>query len=357
METSLSTLASLKPSEWRSQFPLLEASDVVYLDTAASAQKPRVVLEAIERFYREGYANIHRGVYPLSVEATEKFDATRTAVARYLNAPSPEQVIFTRGATEALNLVAYSWARTMLQPGDEIVVSLLEHHSNFVPWQMAAENTGATIRFVAPDEDGILPAAAFDEAITSRTKLVALTHLSNALGVVPPVRDVITKAHAVGAKVIVDAAQAAAHLRLDVQALDVDFLAFSAHKVYGPTGVGVLFGRREQLEAMPPFLGGGDMIRAVSVRGTTYAGLPSKFEAGTPNIAGVIGLGAALRFVEEIGLERMHAYEDTLLQDLTRELLTIDGIRVLGGVEGRAAVCSMVIDGVHALDAAELLGV
>ncbi len=336
-------------------FPLLRDSSIVFLDSAASAQKPEVVLAAEERFYRRGYANIHRGVYELSASATAEFDLVREKVAALINARSVEEVIFTRGATESFNLVAHSWGRSQLRVGDEIVVTLLEHHANFVPWQQLAKEVGANIRFVAPNADGSLSIEAFHEAITDRTRLVAVTALANAIGLTPPLKAVIDLAHSVGAVVVVDAAQAITHGKTDVQALDADFLAFSGHKLYGPTGTGVLYGKRALLDRMPPFLTGGDMIVTVGVNGTTFAEPPHRFEAGTPNIAGVVGLGAAIDYFTIAGPEKVAAYEQFLVNRLEQKLAALDGIEVIGPIGSHRGLVTFVSESVHPHDMAQVL--
>ncbi|MGL4552269.1 MAG: aminotransferase class V-fold PLP-dependent enzyme, partial [Gemmataceae bacterium] len=289
----------------RDDFPVLRqkvhGKPLVYLDNAATTQKPRAVLEAMDRYYTQDNANIHRAVHQLSERATRSYEAVRGKVARFLRCDENE-VVFVRGATEGINLAAQSWGRANLKPGDEVILSHMEHHSNIVPWQLVCQQTGAALKVIPITDAGDLRMDEFAKLLSPRTKLVSLVHLSNSLGTLNPVEDVIAQAHARGAKVLIDASQSAAHMPIDVHALGCDFLVFSAHKIYGPTGVGVLYGRRELLEAMPPWQGGGDMIRSVSFAGTTYADVPARFEAGTPNIAGVIGLGAALDYVQAVGL-------------------------------------------------------
>lgn len=336
-------------------FPLLANSSIVFLDSAASAQKPEAVLAAEERFYRTGYANIHRGVYELSATATAEFDLVREKVAQFINARSADEIIFTRGATESFNLVAHSWGRSQLRVGDEIIVSLLEHHANFVPWQQLAKEVGATVRYVAPDADGVLSLEAAQEAITDRTRLVAITALANAIGLTTPLKGIIDLAHAAGAVVVVDAAQSVTHGVTDVQALDADFLAFSGHKLYGPTGTGILYGKQQLLEAMPPFLSGGDMIVTVGVEGTTFAAPPHRFEAGTPNIAGIVGLGAAIDYVTALDRGAVERYEQFLVALLEQKLAALDGIRVIGPIGMHRGLVTFVSDLVHPHDMAQVL--
>ena len=341
--------------ECRSDFPLLAGGEVAYLDSAASAQKPRQVIDAITEVYREIYANVHRGVYKLSARATERFEATRGVVAEFLGGCLEEEVIFTRGTTESVNLVAYSWGRAFLKPGDEILVTELEHHSNFVPWQETARVTGATIRYVSLTEDGELSLADFREKLSEKTAFVAVTMLANGLGVSPPVETIIEEAHRHGARVLVDAAQAVPHQPIDVRSLDADFLAFSAHKLYGPTGVGVLYGKKELLEQMPPFLAGGDMIRSVSVRGTTFADLPHKFEAGTPNIAGVTALASAIHYVTNVGYDRILTHEKELITLLEDGLSEIEKVKILGPKGKHHGLICFTIDGLHPHDIAQFM--
>jgi cysteine desulfurase/selenocysteine lyase len=343
----------------RKQFPILQRTvkgrPLVYLDNAATSQKPEAVLKALDDFYRLHNANIHRGIHTLAEEATAAFEETRETARRFLNAASTEEIIFTRGTTEGINLVASSWGRTYLQPGDEIILSTLEHHSNIVPWQMIAQEKGAVIRVVPVTDQGEFLAEAFHALLSPRTKFVSLVHVSNALGVINPVKQVIDAAHAAGAKVLVDGAQSSVHLDIDVQELDCDFFAFSGHKVYGPTGVGVLYGKKEILESMPPYQGGGEMIREVDFSGTTYNELPYKFEAGTPNIGDVVALKYALDFIENIGKDRIRAHEDDLLRYATAQLKTIDGLRIIGDIEHKVSVVSFVIEGIHPQDIGILL--
>ena len=331
----------------RAQFPILSdqtgGRPLVYLDNAASAQKPLAVIEAVAEYYRHQHANIHRGAYRLSQEATRRYEAVRECVARFIGAAEPAECLFTRGTTESINLVAASWGRANLKPGDEIILSELEHHSNIVPWQMVAAATGALIRVIPIDDRGVLRMDEYRRLLSPRTRLVAVNQVSNALGTVNPVAEIIAAAHAVGALVLIDGAQSVAHGHTDVQALDADFFAFSGHKVYGPTGIGVLYGKRRLLDAMPPYQGGGDMIDRVTFAHTTYAELPNKFEAGTPHIAGAIGLGAAIDWLAAIGLERVAAHEARLLQHTTERLSAIPGIELVGTAPDKAGAVSFVV--------------
>jgi cysteine desulfurase/selenocysteine lyase len=342
----------------RLDFPILRQTmhgkPLVYLDNAATSQKPQRVIDREARYYAEINANIHRGVHTLSQQATEAYEAARDAVRRFINAAHSEEIVFVRGTTEAINLVASSYAGRF-EPGDEILITEMEHHSNIVPWQLACERTGAVLQVAPIDDSGELILEEFERLLGPRTKLVALTHLSNALGTINPVRRVIELAHARGIPVLVDGAQAVAHLKVDVQALDCDFYAFSAHKLYGPTGVGVLYGKRALLEAMPPYQGGGDMIRQVTFRKTTYNDLPYKFEAGTPNIAGVIALGEAIDYVGSVGLDAIADHERDLLAYATAQASTTPGLRLIGTAKDKASILSFVVDGVHPHDVGTIL--
>jgi cysteine desulfurase/selenocysteine lyase len=341
----------------RKDFPILSTKvngrPLVYLDNGATTQKPNAVIDRISRYYREENANIHRGVYHLSQVATEAYEDARRKVARFVNAPDEREVIFTRGTTEAINLVAASYARLALKPGDEILVSSLEHHSNIVPWQIAAEATGTVVRVIPINDDGDLLLDEYAKLLSARTKIVAVNHVSNALGTINEVRTICNLAHKVGAKVLVDGAQWVAHFPTDVRELGCDFYAFSGHKLFGPTGIGVLWGRRELLEAMPPYMGGGDMIESVTFEKTTFAQLPNKFEAGTPDIAGAVGLGAAIDYVTGVGFEVFHDHEQRLLNYATEHLKKIPGLRVIGTAKKKAGVISFVLEDppLSALDA------
>ena len=332
----------------REQFPILHrqvhGKPLVYFDNAATTQKPLAVLNALNHYYREQNANIHRGVHALSEEATAAYEEVRKKIARFINAAEARQIIFTRGATESINLVAATYGRKFLAPGDEILLSAMEHHSNIVPWQMLAEQTGAIVRVIPITDCGQLRMDEFDRLLGPRTKIVSIVHLSNSLGTVNPVKQIIAKAHAHGAVVLVDGAQWVAHAPLDVRDLDVDFYAFSGHKLYGPTGIGVLYGKANLLESMPPYQGGGDMITSVSFQKTTYNVLPHKFEAGTPHIAGVIGLGAAVDFVTSIGLGKIAAHEQMLLERGTRLVSEIPGVRIVGTAPEKGGVISFVVE-------------
>ena len=344
---------------WREDFPILRqrvhGKPLVYLDSAATSQKPESVIEAESNYYRTLNANIHRGVHTLSQRATDAFEATREKVRNFINAANCEEIVFVRGTTEAINLVAQCYGRNRLQPEDEILLTEMEHHSNIVPWQMLCEQTGANLRVAPIDDDGNLLLGELEKLITEKTRLVAVTHISNALGSINPVKRIIELAHAAGAVVLVDGAQAVPHLEVDVQALDCDFYAFSAHKLYGPTGIGVLYGKAALLDAMPPYQGGGDMISQVRFGKTVYNKLPYKFEAGTPHIAGGLGLGAAIDYVQTIGLRDIAAHESALLEYATGEALAIPGLRVVGRAERRASILSFVLQGVHPHDIGTIL--
>jgi cysteine desulfurase / selenocysteine lyase len=343
----------------RSQFPILNRSvkgrPLVYLDNAATTQKPQSVIDALSGYYSGYNANIHRGIHTLAEEATAAFEATREAARSFLNAASTDEIIFTRGTTEGINLVASSWGRANLQAGDEIILSTLEHHSNIVPWQMIASEKGAVIKVVPIDDNGIFQFDAFEKLLSDRTKMVSIVHVSNALGIINPVEAVIKAAHAKGALVLVDGAQSTVHLDIDVQALDCDFFACSAHKCYGPTGVGFLYGKRKLLEDMPPYQGGGEMIREVSFSGTTYNDLPYKFEAGTPNIADVVATRSALDFMTGLGKASMRAHEDDLVAYASGRMREITGLRIIGDIPGKVSVVSFVIENVHPQDIGILL--
>jgi len=352
--------ASLDVARVRADFPILSqitrsGHPLAYLDNAATTQKPRQVIEAVTRFYTSGNANIHRGVYELSERATAAFEGARERVARFIGAASPAEIVFTRSATEAINLVAQSWGRSTLRPGDEVLVTAMEHHSNLVPWQLVCEQTGARLRAVPITARGELDLEAAERLLGDRTKLLAIGHVSNALGTVNPVRALAARAHGRGALVLVDGAQSAAHLRIDVADLGCDFFAFSGHKVYGPTGVGVLYGRADVLAAMPPWQGGGDMIEQVALEGSTWAAPPARFEAGTPPIAAVLGLATALDYFEAVGLDRIAAWEEELLRLATERVGEIRGVRLVGTAREKVAVLSFILDGVHPHDVGTIL--
>lgn len=338
----------------RSEFPILHqlvnGKPLVYLDNAATTQKPRAVIEAITRYYERDNANIHRGVHTLSQRATEDYESARGVVRDFLGAADASEIVFVRGTTEGINLVAQTFGRANVRSGDEVLITALEHHSNIVPWQILCEEKGAILRVVPVNDDGELMLDAFSALISERTRMVALPHVSNALGSINPVREIIQLAHARNVPVLVDGAQAVPHLSVDVRDLDCDFYALSGHKVYGPTGIGVLYGKSALLEAMPPYQGGGDMISSVTFQKTTYNKLPYKFEAGTPNISGAIGLGAAIEYVGNLGLENIAAHESELLSYATAAVSELPGLRLIGTAKEKAGVLSFVIDGVHPHD-------
>ena len=339
----------------RRDFPFLETG-IAYLDSANTSQRPRQVLEAMNAYFTQFNANIHRAAYRASEEATERYEAVREKARRYINAASRREIVYTRGTTEGINLVAYSWGRQNVHEGDLIVLTIMEHHSNIVPWQILAQEKGARIEYVDVDDRGELRLDQFHALLEQGPKLVAFAQVSNTLGTINPYREMTAAARAAGATVLIDGAQGAPHLGVDVREVGCDFYAFSGHKMCGPTGAGVLYGRRELLEAMPPFMGGGDMIRSVSVSGTTYAELPEKFEAGTQAIAEVIGLGAAIDYVSGLGLDRIHAHEQRLVEYALESLSEIEGLRVFGPpATRRAGVVSFVVEGIHAHDLATIL--
>jgi len=344
---------------YREDFPVLRQTmhgkPLVYLDNGATTQKPKSVIDAVTRYYSAENANIHRGIYRLSEEATDAYEAAREKVRQFIGAGSREEIIFVRGATEAINLVAQTWGRVSLKAGDEILITGMEHHSNIVPWQMLAEQTGATVKVVPLDNEGDLVFSAFEKLLSSATKLVAITHVSNALGTVNPVKMLAAQAHRKGALVLVDGAQAVPHAPVNVRDLDADFYVFSGHKMFGPTGTGVLYGKKQLLEAMPPWQGGGDMIRSVTFEKTTYNDLPYKFEAGTPHIEGVIGLGKAIDYLTQIGMEKIEAYEKELLAYGREALSKIKGLHFIGNAKERSAILSFVLDDVHPHDIGTIL--
>jgi cysteine desulfurase/selenocysteine lyase len=329
---------------------------LAYLDNAASTQKPEPVIEALSDFYRNHYANIHRGVHTLSEETTVAYEAARDKVAAFIHAPDRQGVVFTRNATEAINLVAYTWGRTQIKAEDRIVVTLMEHHSNLVPWQQLSEETGAELVYVSVTDEGHLDLASLDQHLKGPVKLVAFTHISNVLGTVNPVEEIVARAHATGARVLIDGAQSVPHLPVDVEAINCDFFAFSGHKMCGPTGIGVLYGRPEFLEEMPPFLTGGGMIEQVEREKSKWADLPTKFEAGTPAIAEAIGLAAAIDYLNDVGMEAIWAHEQELAAYAWERLSDTSGVRVIGPpAEGRSGVVSFTVEGVHPHDLAEIL--
>ena len=343
----------------REDFPILKqeiyGKPLVFLDSAASAQKPRAVIEAMKHCYEEEYANIHRGVYYLSMRATEAFEEARDKVRRFLNAAESREIVFVRGATEAINLVAQSYGRTFLREGDEIVITAMEHHSNIVPWQFLRDEKGLALRVAPIDDDGEFLLEEYEKLLNPRTKLVSVIHGSNAIGTITPVREIIRLAHARGIPVLVDGCQAVPHLQVDVQELDCDFYVFSGHKLYGPTGIGVLYGKAALLEAMPPYQGGGEMITSVTFEKSEFNAIPYKFEAGTPHIAGAIGLGAAIDYLGALGIEDVGGHERGVLEHATRLLSEMKGVRLVGTARDKASILSFVIDGVHAHDVGTVL--
>ncbi|WP_286829517.1 MULTISPECIES: cysteine desulfurase [Kordiimonas] len=343
----------------RKDFPILSETvydkPLTFLDTAASAQKPRVVIDAETALYEHYYANIHRGVYKFSQDATEAYEATRETVKAFINAAKSKECLFVRGATEGINLVAQAWGRTFLKEGDEIILSEMEHHSNIVPWQMVAEERGAKIRVIPVLDDGSLDMDAYKGLLSERTKMVAVVHISNSIGTMNPVKDIIRMAHDVGAVTLIDGCQAAPHLKIDVQDLDADFYAFSAHKAYGPTGIGVIYGKEDLLDRMPPWQGGGDMISTVTFEKTTYNDLPHKFEAGTPNIAGGISMKHALDYITALGQENIVAHEKALLEYATKALGAFNSLRIIGTTPEKGALISFTMEHAHPHDIGTIL--
>jgi cysteine desulfurase/selenocysteine lyase len=343
----------------RKDFPALHQQvhghPLVYLDNAATTQKPQVVIDALSAYYAADNANVHRGVHLLSERATEAYEGARARIQRFLNAAHSREIVFVRGTTEGINLVAQTFGRRALGPGDEIVITALEHHSNIVPWQMLCTERGATLRVVPIDDAGEVDVDAYERMLGERTRLVSIAHVSNALGTILPVERMIARAREQGIATLIDGAQAVSHLGVDVQALDCDFYAFSGHKAFGPTGIGVLYGKTERLDAMPPWQGGGDMIKTVSFEKTTYNDLPYKFEAGTPDIAGAIGLGVALDYLDAIGLDRVASYEHELLVHASEALSALPGVTLMGTARDKAAVVSFLVDGVHPHDVGTIL--
>lgn len=343
----------------RKDFPLLETKvygkNLVYLDNGATTQKPAVVLEALDEYYKEYNSNVHRGVHLLSQKATSAYEESRKKVAAYINAVHSYEVIFTKGTTDSINLVASSFGRKYLEAGDSILISAMEHHSNIVPWQMICEERGATLKVIPMDKDGVLQLDLLPELLDERVKLVSFTYVSNSLGTVNPVRELIRQAHAKNIPVMIDAAQAIQHFPIDVKELDVDFMAFSGHKLYGPTGIGVLYGKEKWLNDLPPYQGGGDMIKTVTFEKTTYNELPYKFEAGTPDMSGAIGLGVAIDYLSSIGLEKIQAAEHELLDYALQRLAEIAGIQFIGNAKERSSAISFLLEGIHPYDLGELL--
>ncbi len=352
--------AQLIASDIRKDFPILErqvhGKPLVYLDSAASSQKPRVVIEAMSTYYETTHANVHRGVYELSEAATAAMEKARVKVARFINARQGKQIIFTRNTTESINLVAYSWGAANIHAGDLIILTEMEHHSNLVPWQLLAQRTGARLEFVPVTDEGSLRLDIYEELLQQQPRLVSFTHVSNVLGTINPVKEMIAAAHGAGATVLVDAAQSVPHLPVDVQDLDVDFFCFSSHKMPGPTGIGVLYGKRDLLEAMPPFMGGGDMIRTVGLRESTWNDLPWKFEAGTPSIAEAIGLGAAVDYLNQIGMENVHRHEQAITRYAMEQLRQVPELTIYGPeAEQRGGVVSFTLADIHPHDLASIL--
>ncbi len=359
MSTESMQKISLDMQLIRQDFPLLQqtvnGAPLIYLDNSNTTQKPQSVIEAMNQFYLHDNANIHRSVYRLSERATIAYENARTAIQNFIHAKYVHEIIFVRGTTEAINLVANSFGRSRIKAGDEILISAMEHHSNIVPWQLLCEQTGATLKVIPIHDDGTLDLAAFARLLNARTKLLAITHVSNALGTINPVQQMIKMAHEQKVPVLLDGAQATPHMPVDVQELDCDFYAFSAHKMYGPTGIGVLYGKTELLEAMPPYHGGGNMINQVTFEKTTYNVLPYKFEAGTANIAGVIGFGAAIAYLNSLGMENIAAYEQVLLHKATKILSSVPGLRLIGTAPHKAAVSSFVLADIHPHDVGTIL--
>jgi len=357
--TAQAPLGAYDPQKIRANFPILyqqvNGKPLVYLDNAATTQKPRAVIDAITRYYEADNANIHRGVHYLSQHATQRYENSRETVRRFLNAAEPSEIVFVRGATEGINLIAQTLGRTRVRAGDEVLITAMEHHSNIVPWQILCEEKGAMLRVAPINDAGELILDEFARLLGPRTKIVAVPHVSNALGTINPLRQMVELAHRHNAVVVVDGAQAVPHLAVDVRALDCDFYVFSGHKLYGPTGIGVLYGKSALLNAMPPYQGGGDMILSVTFEKTTYNKIPHKFEAGTPDVSGVIGLAAAINYVNELGLDRIEAHERDLLRQATESLSTIPGIRLIGTAKEKASVLSFVMDGIHPHDIGTIL--
>ena len=362
--SGINTASSIKTSSLdvekiRQDFPILHqevnGKPLAYLDNAATSQKPTQVIKALDKYYQEDNANIHRGVHTLSERATIDYEQARGKVRSFINANSEKEIIFVRGATEGINLIAQSYGRTNLNTGDEIIISEMEHHSNIVPWQLLCEQTGAILKIIPINDSGELILEEFEKLLSPKTKLVSLAHISNALGTINPIQIIIDRAHEHNAIVIIDGAQATPHTTVDVQALDCDFYVFSGHKLFGPTGIGVLYGKAHLLEAMPPWQGGGDMIKMVSFEKTLYNDLPYKFEAGTPHIAGVIGLGAAIDYVSTTGLEAIAAYEHELLEYATEKTLEVKGLRLIGTAQQKTSILSFVIDSIHPHDIGTIL--
>lgn len=344
----------------REDFPMIKkmmnGKNLIYLDTASTAQKPKAVIDTVSRFYEEEYGTVHRAVYELAAHSTEMYSTVRSKVKAFINANEEEEIVFTKGTTEAINLVAYAYGRAFLEEGDEIIISEMEHHSNIVPWQLLAQEKKLKLKYIPMSLDGELRIDVFKELLSEKTKLVSVGHISNATGTINPIKEIIDLAHLAGAKVMIDGAQAASHLHLDMQALDVDFYAFSAHKMYGPTGVGILYGKLDLLERMPPFMGGGDMIQTVTMEGSTFQEPPMRFEAGTPSIASVIGLGAAIDYIEALGREAIQEWETKLMRYAQEKLQKVHGVKLIGIAENKGPIISFILEDVHPLDLGTLLG-
>ena len=357
--TKLTNEESFDVEKVRADFPILfeqvRGKPLVYLDNAATAQKPEQVIETLDTYYRQYNSNIHRGVHTLSEKATAVYEEARNKVKGFINADSIKEIIFTRGTTESINLVAQTFGRNSLSSNDEIIITELEHHSNIVPWQILSEQTGATLKYVPINDAGELILEEYEKLLNEKTRLVSVGHISNALGTINPIETIIEKAHAVGAKVLIDGAQAVPHTRVDVNELNCDFYAFSGHKLFGPTGIGVLYGKQALLEAMPPYQGGGDMIKTVSMKKTTYNDLPHKFEAGTPHIAGVIGLGSAIDYVSKVDLNEAAEYENQLLQYANEQAAKIPGLTPVGTAKNKTSIFSFTLDGIHPHDIGTIL--
>lgn len=359
LNASVGHQVSLDVKRIREDFPALQqqvhGKPLVYLDNAATSQKPKVVIDTLTRYYMAENSNVHRGIHFLSEQATQAYEGARDKVRRFLNASDPREIVFVRGTTEGINLVAQSYGRTYLKAGDEIIISEMEHHSNIVPWQILCEQVGARLRIIPINDDGELLVDEYGKLLNTRTKFVSVVHVSNALGTINPVKQIIEMAHSRGVPVLIDGAQAAPHFPVDVQELDCDFYVFSGHKLFGPTGIGIVYGKAHLLEAMPPYQGGGDMILSVTFEKTLYNVVPYKFEAGTPHIGGVIGLGAAIDYLSGIGLGRIAAYEQELLAYTTDAVSSIPGVRIIGTAREKTGILSFVLDGVHAHDVGTIL--
>ncbi|MDJ0651936.1 MAG: SufS family cysteine desulfurase [Simkaniaceae bacterium] len=344
----------------REDFPMMKKTmngkPLIYLDTASTSQKPQSVIDAVHRFYKEDYGTVHRAVYEIAAHSTEMYSAVRSKIQRFIHARDEEEIVFTRGTTEAINLVAYSYGRTFLEAGDEIIISEMEHHSNIVPWQLLAEEKGLKLKYIPMSLEGELRMDVFKERLSEKTKFVSVGHISNATGTINPIQEIIKLSHEVGAKVLIDGAQAASHITLDMQTLNADFYAFSGHKMYGPTGIGVLYGKLPLLEAMPPFISGGNMIESVTIEKSTFQAPPFKFEAGTPSIASVIGLGAAIDYIETIGKEAIDGWQKKLITVALEKLKPMSGIKIIGAPKERGPIISFVLNGIHPLDLGTLLG-